>query len=37
MAKDYVIRFGEGSKDLTEFDTDLSEEMSCEQGGYCHI
>ena len=32
-----LIRFGEGSKDLTEFDTDLSEEMSCEQGGYCHI
>ena len=32
-----LIRFGEGSKDLTEFDIDLSEEMSCEQGGYCHI
>ena len=30
-------RFGEGSKDLTEFDIELNEEMSCEQGGYCHI
>jgi hypothetical protein len=31
------IRFGDGSRDLTEFTLDMRVTMSCLQEGYCHV
>jgi len=32
-----AIRFGDGSRDLTEFAVDVGEGMACAQRGYCHV